>query len=313
MKPMNTMKKYILIGALAVITYVSKAQQDAHYTQYMYNTVALNPGYAGSRGALTVGGLHRSQWVGLTGAPSSQTFFAHTPLRMPNMGLGLSVVNDKIGPINETQVNVDYSYSVRFVKVGTLAFGAKGTVNLFQPQLATVKTITSNDPLFVNSNLDRSVKPNIGFGAYYYTNTWYVGLSSPHMLQTKMKTGKISTNQYALERRHYFFIAGGVIKVTDVVKLKPTTMIKIVKNAPISIDASLESMFYDQFSFGVAHRWKDSFSGLLNYNITKQFWVGCAYDFTVTRINKVNNGTFELMLRYDFVYNRYKYKSPRYF
>ncbi|MCD6066321.1 MAG: rane protein [Bacteroidetes bacterium] len=306
------MKNIFSILLLILLGGTITAQQDPQYTQYMYNTISVNPGYAGSRGALTVGGLHRSQWVGIQGAPTTQTLFIHSPVFNEKVGLGFSAVNDKIGPINQTFLYGDFAYHLKLVGNLKLGMGIKAGVNMFQPKIATLETAQANDPSFVNTTMRRTVAPNVGGGLYLYSDKFYVGVSSPKMLQNKLRTGD-STQSNILEKRHLFLIAGLIIKANESVKIKPTLLVKATQGAPVSMDATVEALFNDKWSIGVAHRWKESVSGLFGVNITQQFRAGFAYDYTLTKLQKYNSGSFEIMLMYDFITKKDKLKSPRYF
>jgi type IX secretion system PorP/SprF family membrane protein len=316
-KKIKTMKKlvYILIGILAPAVYTQlSAQQDPHYTHYMYNTLSVNPAYAGSRDVLNISALHRQQWIGLDGAPNTQTLFIHSPLKNKKMGLGFSVVNDRIGPINQTFFYGDYSYSVRLTETMKLSFGVKAGVNWFQPKISTLNTIQANDPSFVQSTLQSSIKPNIGAGIYLHDDRWYFGASAPRLVQSRFDLGSKGNDTTAvMELRHLFVIGGAVFPVSSDLKLKPTFMIKAVKNSPLSVDLTLEALIRDQFTVGAGIRYKDSYYGLVGYQFTSQFQAGISYDYTSTKLQNVNNGTVELMLSYDFLNKQDKLRSPRYF
>lgn len=297
---------------MSLVAFTMNAQQDPQFSHYMYNTISVNPAYAGSRGVLNITGLHRSQWIGLEGAPTSQTLTLNTPLRNRKMGVGLSVVNDKIGPLNQTFIYGDYSYTVKLTQKVKLAFGLKAGINWFQPKISSLNTIQNNDPSFVGSTMESVIKPNIGAGIYLHRDDWYIGASSPRLVQNKFNLGGSDTTS-VLEERHMFFIAGYLWTVNPQLKLKPTAQLKMVQDAPMSIDATLEALIRNKFSIGAGLRVGDSFYGMLGYQFTDQFRVGFAYDYTTTRLQNVNNGTVEFMLSYDFYFNNDKLKSPRYF
>lgn len=245
------MKKLILFFAMSLVAFTMNAQQDPQFSHYMYNTISVNPAYAGSRGVLNITGLHRSQWIGLEGAPTSQTLTLNTPLRNRKMGFGLSVVNDKIGPLNQTFIYGDYSYTVRLTEKLKLAFGLKAGINWFQPKISTLNTIQNNDPSFVGSTMESVIKPNIGAGIYLHRDDWYIGASSPRLVQNKFNLGGSDTTS-VLEERHMFFIAGYLWTVNPQLKLKPTAQLKMVQDAPMSIDATLEALIRNKFSIGAS-------------------------------------------------------------
>lgn len=310
------MKKIIFSSILLIIFSSLKlsAQQDPQFTHYMYNTLSVNPAYAGSRDVLNISALHRQQWIGLNGAPTTQTFFIHSPLKNKKMGLGFSVVNDRIGPVNQTFFYGDYSYTVRLSELLKLSFGVKAGVNWFQPKISELNTIQSNDPSFVGSTLQSSIKPNFGAGIYLHHDRWYFGASAPRLVQNSFTLGGTKNDTTSLmELRHLFIIGGLIIPVSQDIKLKPTFKVKMVKNAPVSIDATAEIIFHDKFSAGLGMRYNDSFYGLIGYQFSSQFRAGFSYDYTTTRLQNVNNGTVEIMLSYDFLNKLDKLRSPRYF
>jgi type IX secretion system PorP/SprF family membrane protein len=291
------------------------AQQDAMYTHYSFNTLGVNPAYAGSRDALTVTGLHRSQWVGFEGAPTTQTLTVHSPIGNDNLGLGLSIINDAIGPINQTSVDVDFAYRVKVNEKGKLALGLKGGINLMQGTLNTLRLDTQADDAFAQ-NIESSVLPNFGFGAYYYTTKWYIGLSSPKLLENDFKTNTTS-GAVMSEKRHYFLIGGAVfnLKSDGSIKLNPTTLVKSTEAAPIEADITAMVIFRDAFELGAMYRTKDAVGLLLGYNFTGQIRFGYSFDWSfVNNTAKYNSGSHEVMLRYDFIYkNKGRIRSPRYF
>lgn len=307
---MKNFKLYILFVLLCLNAITSNAQQDPMFTQYMFNTLAVNPGYAGSRGALNVTGLYRNQWVGIDGAPTTQTFFAHTPFLSKNMAVGISVVNDKIGPINQTMMYGDYSYTIKVTESSKLAFGLKAGVNIIRGNLSSIDLTEQNDQSFA-TNIDYKPLPNFGFGMYYHSDRWYLGLSTPKLLENKIE----STVDYTKlsEKRHYFLIAGYVVDVSENIKFKPTALTKVTIGAPVSIDLTATFLFKEKLWLGVGHRINDSFSALMELQLNDQLRVGYAYDYTISKLSHYNFGTHEIMLSYDFIYRKDKILSPRYF
>lgn len=303
------MKNVINVIVLLLIgCYGVQAQQDPQFTQYMDNTLFLNPGYAGSRGMLNATAIHREQWVGIDGRPRSTTFSLHSPLTFDNIGLGFTAVNDVIGPLNQTMFYADFSYSLKFKNSkGKLAFGVKGGINLLSSRTDQLSTTQGQDPNLLLS-VRNQINPNFGAGIYYHTPKWFVGVSSPKVVEQSY-----GTSETAKERRHYFLIAGGVIKLSERWKLRPTTHLKLTNGAPLSIDLSAAGIFREKFWLGLMHRWGDSFGAFVQYQITPQFKAGLAYDQTVTDIARFNKGTYEVMLSYDFVFNRAGIRSPRFF
>ena len=301
----------VITVLLLLLSYDGVAQQDPMYTQYMYNTLSVNPAYAGSRDALSLTGLLREQWVGIKGAPSTQTLTMHSPIYSDNMGLGLSVVNDQVGPIHQTMLFADYSYSIQATANSKLAFGLKAGINLLQANLTGLHSNQGNDQAIYD--VDNRLLPNVGVGVYYYSDKGYVGISAPKLLQQRISSSNNNLDD-DLQRRHYFLIGGYVFDLSENIKFKPAFLIKAVQGAPLSIDLSGNFFFNDKFGIGLAHRFDDSFSGLLQYYVTPQFRIGYAYDFTMTELRHYNSGSHELMLGYDlnFIDNT-RIRSPRFF
>ena len=306
--------KILTVILILLFGFESFGQQDPMYTQYMYNTLAVNPGYAGSRDALSITALLRQQWVGITGAPSTQSLVMHSPIYNDNMGLGLSVINDKIGPTQQTQVYADYSYTIQTSDNAKLAFGLKAGINIYQADLTQLHSITGGDQHIYN--VDNKLLPNVGVGVFYYNDKGYLGLSAPKLFQPNISIYNSSTSTVtnAVLRRHYFLIGGYVFDLSEKIKFKPSFMLKAVEGAPLSADLSANFFFNNKFGLGLAHRFDDSFSGLLQYYVTPQFRIGYAYDFTTTELRHYNSGSHELMLGYDFNFvDDNRIRSPRFF
>ncbi|BDU24748.1 MULTISPECIES: type IX secretion system membrane protein PorP/SprF [unclassified Flavobacterium] len=303
------MKKLILIFMFFSI--VSNAQQDAQYTQYMYNTIEVNPAYAGSRGALSVFGLYRTQWVGLDGAPETSTFSVNTPLSNSDLGLGVSLVNDKIGPTVENTLSADLSYTIPTSETWNLSFGIKGTANLFNLDVNKLSMEDQDDPQF--QNLKNRFSPNVGAGIYYHSDRAYIGLSVPNFIETN----RYNSDDTAIfkEKINYYLIAGYVFNLDrlEYIKFKPALMTKMVEGAPLQVDVSGNFMFNDKFVLGLAYRWSASVSAMAGFQVTKGMYVGYGYDHETTRLRKYNSGSHEIFLRFEFFNNYNKMISPRFF
>lgn len=293
-----------------------KAQQDPMYTHYMYNTLVINPGYAGSRDALTITALHRSQWVDYKGAPVVQTLTMHSPLRNEHLGIGLSISNDKIGPTNNTSAVVDFAYIMKLTKKSKLALGISAGADMFKANLGSVLLDQQSDPSFQN-NVNNRITPNFGFGAYYSRDRFYAGLSIPKIIQNNYSdlnqtAGNVLAGQ---EQRHYFFIAGAMIKMSDVLEFKPTTLVKATAGSPIQADVTASFLIASKVLLGAMYRTGDAVGLLVGLDITQQFHVGYSYDYSYGLTNfKYHQGSHEIMLRYDFIFSSKKQiHTPRYF
>lgn len=311
------MKKLFII-LLSIGGLQATAQQEAMFTHYSFNTLGVNPGYAGSRDALTVTGLHRSQWVSFPGAPITQTLTLHAPILNEKIGLGASFINDKIGPTKSTGFFVDFAYKIQVGEKGKLAFGLKAGLSLRGDDLASLTTIEDGDPNF-QAGMQNQVLPNFGFGLYYSLPRFYVGLSTPRLIQNSFKSsaGGSGSGTLAAEVRHYYFIAGTIFNLTDNgnLKLKPTTFVKVTAAAPVEMDITALFYYKDLIWAGPMFRTGDAFGILAGLNVTDQFSFGYSFDWSYGNpTGRYNAGSHELMLRYDFIFNeRSKIESPRYF
>lgn len=300
----------ILLG-----TFSSNAQQDPQYTQYMYNTQVVNPAYAGNREVLSFGLLYRTQWVGLDGAPKTGSFTVNSPVGY-NMGLGLSIVNDQLGPATETNINIDYSYSIPTSETAKLSFGLKAGIDLLDVDFSKLNIYDDNDPRFQN-NIDNKLQPQIGAGVYFNTEKFYAGLSVPNFLTTKhfdkSSLENTSVETVAKERMHYFLIAGYVFDISDNLKFKPATMFKMVTGSPLQADVSANFLLYDKLTLGAAYRWSAAMSAMVGFQATEQIFIGFGYDYQTTDIETYSDGSYEVMLRFELFNKPERVLTPRFF
>ena len=317
---MKLIKNLVRIYALTVListawTHGCYAQQQAMYTQYMFNGLAINPAYAGSHQTLEFTALARQQWAGLDGAPSTQTFTAHSPLKNRSIGLGLSVIHDQIGITNQFGVYSAYSYRIQFHNKGVLAMGLQAGFTQYQEDLTQLQGSIRdpNDPNFAQDEVSKFM-PNFGAGLYYYTKRFYMGISSPHIVQIKLDDLEMANDSEARQRRQYFYRTGYVFDLSRSVKFKPNLLVKVVEGAPVSADINLNFLFQEVLWAGVSYRSFDSFDALLQLNLTEQFSIGYAYDFaTTTELRRLHSGSHELMLNYRLKPPRRRMLTPRYF
>ncbi len=277
----------------------------------MFNTLALNPAYAGSADIMTIMALSRHQWVGLEGAPTTQTFTLHTPLKNQNIGLGLSVINDKVGPVQQTGFYGDFAYRLKVGAESRLALGLKFGGNYFSADLADLETVTADDP--ANTNVGGEFLPNAGFGVYWSSKRYYLGVSAPKLLKNEIGETNSVSGLVGEEERHYFLIGGMVFDLNDDIKFKPSFMAKVVEGAPFSIDVNLSFLLREKLWLGAMHRLGDSFGCIVQYQFSEQLRAGYAFDLTTSQLGDYNNGTHEIMLNYDLRFTKNKTISPRYF
>ena len=309
----KNLRRLLLLAAAGMACLAANGQQDAQYTQYMYNTVSVNPGYAGSRGHLSIAALYRAQWVGLDGAPKTQTLNLHSPMGYRGVGLGISIVNDQIGPTSETYFDADFSYTIQLAAEARLSFGLKGSIHLLDIRFSEL----NQDPSFPDAQLQADIQnrlsPNVGAGVYYHTEHFYAGLSVPRFLETNhFQESSLSA---AKEQMNYYFITGYVWDFHPMWKFKPTVLAKATLGAPLQLDLSANFMYNEAFIFGAAYRWDAAFSGMIGFNVSRSFLVGLAYDREITDLGSTafNDGSFEVILRYDFIRATGNIKSPRFF
>lgn len=299
----------------------ASAQQDAQYTQYMFNTMSVNPAYAGSRGQLSIAGLYRSQWVGLDGGPQTFTFNLHSPIRNSNVGYGLSIVNDKIGEgtVQETYIDGLVSYTVDVSLVGKLSFGLKLGGNLLNLDFERLRQREGFEEAVATDNIENRFSPNVGLGVYYHTNKFYAGLSAPNLLETEhfdnSNSDANNVEFLAKDRVNFYLITGYVFDLNDDFKFKPALLTKVVGGAPLQVDVSANFLFAERFSFGAAYRWDAALSALAGFQVTDQIMVGLAYDRETTDFGatQFSSGSFEIFLRWELLRSFEKLVSPRFF
>lgn len=306
---MNKIYLAILIAIVSITD--SIAQQDPHYTQYMYNMNVINPAYAGSKENLSFGLLYRKQWVNIDGAPSTFTFSGHTPAGK-NVGLGLSVIADEIGPVKEQNVYGDFSYTLNLGGEHRLAFGLKAGATFqkigLNSDIAWSLPIPSDDAFSEDTS---NIYFNIGTGLFYYTNKYYVALSVPNML----KANHLDFNgvKYGTETQHYFLTGGYVFDLTPNLKFKPFMMLKSAFNSPSSLDVSTNFLFNEKFEIGASYRVDDSFGGMVNFAINPNLRIGYAYDHITSDLNVATPSSHEIILLFDVNFPKKVSRSPRYF
>lgn len=310
MKKTSTVLQQYFLVCILLMGLGAKAQQEPQYTQYMYNTLVVNPGYTGSTGNLEANLLHRTQWVGIDGAPQTQAFSIHGPVFNDKIGLGLSAVNDKIGPSNEVYVDANFSYTIDVGYESKIAFGLKAGARVLNIDWSKGRYYNAGDPL-LNTNINNKLTPTVGAGIYYYTDKWYAGVSVPNFIRSDYYND--TQEATVSDRLHYYVIGGYVFDLSDNVKFKPAVLGKIVSGAPITVDASANFLLYEKLTLGASYRWNDSVSALAGFQITNGIFIGYSFDYSVTELNKYNDGSHEIVLRFQVVPKSTRIKSPRFF
>jgi type IX secretion system PorP/SprF family membrane protein len=301
--------KFNIIAFILFSSWIGIAQQLPQFTQYMYNTISINPAYAGSRETLSVVGLHRSQWVGLEGGPQTQTLSIHAPLRNERIGLGFSFINDKLGFQNFSYLYADFSYTIPTGGKSKLAFGMKAGFTSYSLD-SDFQQSQTNDPVIFG--FEDRWKPNIGTGVYWHSEKWYLGLSAPRILNTDY-TGDAEFQ--ALERISYYVTGGYVFDLSENTKFKPAALLKTTNGAPLSFDLTANFLFYEKFWAGASYRINEraaALGAIADFQVSKQLRIGYAYEYPLSDLRPYTSGTHEILLMFE-VFKSKRIKSPRYF
>ncbi len=310
--------RHIIITIIAfMISTLMWSQQDAQYTQYMYNMSVINPAYTTDNiGVINFGVLHRTQWVGVDGAPKSSNLFVHTPIN-EKIEVGLSLINDNIGDVvKENNLFADFAYKLDLEEHGNLSFGLKAGFTFFDVDFLGFNLESGDiftDPDFA-TNISQSFF-NMGAGIYFNTDNYYVGLSIPTILNAK-HLDRNNGKYQGTEQAHFFLTSGYVFEINDQVKIKPAFMAKAVKGAPISLDLTANVLYNNKIEFGVSYRLEDSFSGMVNFRASSELHIGYAYDHTISNLGPFNSGSHEVFILYNLdisTRNKGFDKSPRFF
>lgn len=306
------MKKIATLIVLISLSFGLRAQQDVMFSQYMFNGLFLNPAYAGSHKYFSSTLLHRSQWLDFEGAPTTAIIAVDGPLLSQTMGLGLIVANDKIGVTSQTDVFANYSYFLKLGE-GNLGLGLKAGFSNYSSQVGSLVVWDTDDQVF-SGGKQSDLLPKFGFGTYYYTEKWYVGLSIPTLLAYDSRYNfNIAVESSSIVRKHYFLTAGYVYQASEKLKLKPSFLVKYQSAAPVQADINLTAMYIDAIALGVSYRTNDALAVMVEYQANQRFRVGYAYDITTSRIRNYTSGSHEIMLGFDFGKDITKVKTPRFF
>lgn len=315
MKMISLKRRFVQILFIILLVSGSQigwSQQEPQYSQYMFNMMSVNPAYTGTTEALNALWLTRTQWVGVPGAPVSHTFALHTPINEKRIGVGASIIADNIGPVKVFFTNLNYAHRFNLNEKLTLSLGLKAgfydyRVNLTELQL-------NETDLAFSENIMKKWQPNFGFGAYLYSDNFYAGASVPKLLNTDLDEA-ITTDEISSElKRHFFLTAGFIFDLNPDWKIKPSILNKMVEGAPPSLDISAQALYKDKFWFGTTYRVGDALVLLMDIQINRQLMVGYSYDFTISGMSDLSDGSHEIIISYDFAgFSNDKVKSPRYF
>jgi type IX secretion system PorP/SprF family membrane protein len=318
MKKINIYNKIVVLAVMAVCSFQSYAQQDPQFTQYMYNMSVINPGYATAEGGiLNLGGLYRTQWVGVEGAPKTGTFFAHTPIN-EKMEIGISFTNDNIGDVvEENNIYADFAYVLPVGLESKISFGIKAGLTFFNTDFNgfVLQSGDSGSDVAFNDNINQTF-PNIGIGAFYFTDKYYLGLSAPNMLTTKHLESENGIKSTGVESIHYFLTGGYVFDINEEIKFKPAFMAKAVGGSPLALDISANVLVNKRLEAGLSYRLEDAVSAMVNFKVTPELRIGYAYDYTTSNLSDYSSGSHEIFILFDIDIFGLKGgydRSPRFF
>jgi len=309
---LNFTKILILLLGFTLISKLSLSQQDLILTQYMTSLQPANAAYVGTTGRLNATMITRNQWTGFDGAPVSQLLLINSPFLKHNLGIGASIIRDKIGPTQQTSAFIDFAYNFNITDKVKLSMGLKSGLNIQKPDLSGLELLNPNDPSFTSVTDNFELLPNFGFGMYLYSDKFYLGASTPKLIKNSLQsvTSLISEGG---EERHYFFIGGYLMNLNSSWKLRPSFFFKMVKGAPLSMDITANAIYKDKLWFGAMHRFGDAIGMIVQYQINPQFRFGYSYDLSTSKMKTYNSGTHEIMLSYDMIFRDEKIVTPRYF
>lgn len=287
------------------------AQQETQQSMYFFNPLLTNPGYAGSQEALTVTGTVRDQWINFKGAPKTQCLSVHSPLRDDHIGLGLVLLNDQLGATKNSGAYVDFAYSIKLNKKNhRLVFGVQAGLDYYRANFSNLTIVDNTDDIYLNGYNFSKTMFNTGAGLYYYGKRFYFGASTPRLIKNNIN---LPGGQNAQQQNHYYAFGGIVLKLNSAVNMRPSFMIKYVQNAPLSVDANLSFLFYDKLWVGAMYRYNAAAGANIMFNISPNFRIGYAYDYTLNAIQRYSAGSHEIMLSYDLRSKSKGFRSPRYF
>ncbi len=316
------MRNYLILFLLLAGVLQLEAQQDPQYTQFMFNKLAYNPGYAGSGNGPCITALYRNQWIGLEGAPVTQTLSIHTPIRDNRVGIGLNIIHDNIGPSDTWNVGLNYAYRLP-LEEGTLGIGIVGNIYRYQVNFSNEILTNPGDNLVQAAN-ETGLFPNIGIGLYYEQDKYYIGVSVPHIIRNDISllpNTFVTSNIQSRKELHAFAMAGLIVDLTDDIKLKPAAILKYATNSPFDLDINLSLLLYNKISAGLSYRvggstvrgFGESIDLVVQFMPDHGITIGAAFDFTLSDLADYNSGSFEIMGKYCISQKHESVANPRFF
>ena len=284
----------------------------------MYNTLSINPGYAGSKGMPSAIALYRKQWIGFEGAPENKLVSFHAPIFGDKVGFGLTIENDQIGISDSWSGSMAYAYRIQLEDDATVQIGLQGSIRYLGLDFAdpSVVVLQNTDPSILQNTMSKQYLGNFGLGLYLNYQQFYFGASVPYLFPNDI--GIDVTNPLgAKETPHFYVMAGGLIPLSNTVSFKPAVLAKIVQNAPFDLDLNASFVINNQFVTGISYRIGgdgagDSIDFLLHYRVNN-IGLGLAYDYTLSELTDYNKGSIEAIVVYDFIKERMDMANPRFF
>ena len=306
------MRTLLLLAFLGAYFIGLRAQSDVQYSQFIFNKMAFNPAYAGSKEALTLGAIYRHQWQGIEGAPRTLSAFTHTPFFKNRCGAGLAVTSDRIGMVDNSYIDLNYAYRIALAKESTLSLGVLSRFEYSQIDWLKAQVIDQGDE-FVPGGESGRTGVNFGLGAYYTSKNFYVGISAPTLLKNNLYSDQYFGANSFSKFRSYYLMAGAIAKVSENVMFKPAMMISYSPNAPFEVDLNASFLFMRAFWLGATYRLGDSVDAVVQFQLSQQLKLGLATDFTLTELNDYTDGSFEIMLEYLFLHDKDNINNIRFF
>ncbi len=292
--------KFSILWGIITLFFLSagniNAQQEPMFTQYIFDPITINPAYSGTNNMLSVNALTRLQWVGLEGAPKTFSLSSHMPVEGRNIGLGVTLLSEKVGPVNNTFFTINYAYHLQVNDALTLSMGLKGGISSYKVDLTGLDINDTEDPQFENN--EKKISPNLGFGFFLYEQRYYVGFSVPKLIQTKVDE-EYATDERQL-KRHYYIFGGYNWRIDKDWVLKPSLLTKFVVGAPVSNDITIRALYMDLVGAGLMYRIGDAMGLFVYGKVYKQLNIGYGYEYSLNGLSGVNSGTHEIRLTYDF-------------
>jgi type IX secretion system PorP/SprF family membrane protein len=303
------LKTVLLVAMIQTLwTMESQAQQKMQFTQYMFNGLVINPAYAGADEALSLTFIQRSQWAGVENAPSTQTLSAHTLFKKKHFGVGITIVNDKIGVHKNLSVLTNYAYHLRVAEKSYFSMGIQAGINNLKSDYASLVSMTNNDPKLYDPILSRTFF-DFGAGVYFRSPRFHAGISVPELLPQQFTIN--DTLSVELSKMNFFFFSRYRITLNENIDLEPSGLIKYLSGVPVSFDANLNMIYRKVLTLGLSYRRAESVDFLMKAQVTPQLQLGYAYDFPIGVIARLSSGSHELMVQYVFRYVQKNVASPR--